>query len=253
MELKTNYNQIASAYNERYESNYLTGVEQSLLSIVSDQKIKSILEVGCGTGRWLKALNSLNKNLFGLDYSIEMLKIAAAEHKKLFLTNADACRLPFLKNTFDMIFCINAIHHFLNKEKFISEAFESLTADGIICIYGVDPHIDKSWYVYEYFDNVYEKDLIRFPSLSETKRLCEMIGLHIEEQKIVEEIYSERVGKEVFLDPFLKKHMNSQLANLSEEEYQKGKERIKNKISLAPETKFITDIKFYLTKARKEN
>lgn len=219
MELKTNYNQTASEYDERYKSNYLTGVEQNLLSIASDKMIRSILEVGCGTGRWLKALNSLNKKLFGLDYSIEMLKIAAAEHKKLSLTNADACRFPFLKNTFDMIFCINAIHHFSNKDKFISEAFESLTADGIICIYGVDPHIDKSWYLYEYFDNVYEKDLLRFPSLSETKSLCEMIGLHIKEQKIVEEVYTERVGKEVLSDPFLKKHMNSQLANLPEEEY----------------------------------
>ncbi len=253
MNSKTNYNQIASVYDERYKSKYLTGVEQSLLSIVSDQKIKSILEVGCGTGRWLKALTSLNKKLFGLDYSIEMLKIAAAEHKKLSLTNADACRLPFLKNTFDMIFCINAIHHFQNKEKFISEAFESLTADGIICIYGVDPHIDKGWYIYEYFENVYEKDLVRFPLLSETKRLCEMIGLHFEEQTIVDYVYTERVGKEVFSDPFLKKHMNSQLANLSEEEYQKGIERIKHKISVEPETIFITDIKFYLTKARKGN
>lgn len=251
MELKTNYNEIAPAYDERYKLNYLTGVEKSLSDVVSGQKINLILEVGCGTGRWLKALTSSGKKLFGLDYSTGMLKIAANEQKYLYLINADACNLPFSKNTFDMIFCVNAIHHFPDKEKFISEVFRTLTAGGLICIYGVDPHIDNSWYVYEYFDNVYKNDLRRFPSLTETQMICEMAGLYTEEQTVVEEVYSERVGKDVFSDPFLKKHMNSQLANLSEEEYQKGIDKIKNKISVEPETKFITDIKFYLTKARK--
>ncbi|BDQ03626.1 class I SAM-dependent methyltransferase [Ignavibacterium sp.] len=253
MELKTNYNKIASAYDERYKSNYLTEVEKSLLSIASDKNIHSILEVGCGTGRWLRALSSHSKKLVGLDYSIGMLKVAATGQCDLVLINADACKLPFAKNSFDMIFCINAIHHFPNKELFFSEATATLTQNGIICIYGVDPQIDKDWYVYDYFNDVYEKDLERFPSLKETKQLCELFGLRIEEQMIVEKVYSERIGNEVFSDPFLKKHMNSQLANLSEEEYQEGIERIKHKISVEPETKFITDIKFYLTKARKES
>ncbi|AFH47744.1 SAM-dependent methyltransferase [Ignavibacterium album JCM 16511] len=253
METKTDYNKIASAYDERYKSNYLPKVEESLLSIASEKSIRLILEAGCGTGRWLKALTSLNKKLFGLDYSIGMLKVADTEQYDLMLINADACKLPFAKNSFDMIFCINAIHHFPNKELFFSEATATLSQNGIICIYGVDPQIDKDWYVYDYFNEVYEKDLERFPSLKETKKLCELFGLRIEEQMIVEKVYSERIGDEVFSDPFLKKHMNSQLANLSDEEYQKGMERIKYNISVEPETKFITDIKFYLTKARKES
>lgn len=252
MKIKTDYNKIASAYDERYKSSYLTEVEKSLLNSASESNVKSILEVGCGTGRWLRALTTLNKKLFGLDYSQEMLKIASEAQRDLFLTNAEACMLPFSKYSFDMIFCINAIHHFPDKEKFFSEAVESLKANGILCIYGVDPHIDKNWYVYDYFDDLYEKDLERFPSLIETKRLCKMYGLDVEKQIIVEKVCDERIGYEVFTDPFLQKHMNSQLANLSEKEYQKGIEKINHKISVEPETKFITDIKFYLTKARKE-
>jgi len=79
-----------------------------------------------------------------------------------------------------------------------------------------------------------------------------MLGLISEQQSVVEEVYSARTGDEVFSDPFLKKNMNSQLANLSEEEYQEGINKIKRIIALEPKTKFITDIKFYLTKARKE-
>ncbi len=252
MEIKTNYNRIASSYDERYSVNYLTRVEASLLSIAAEKNISSILEAGCGTGRWLKSLEQLNKKMYGLDYSLEMLKIANREKGNFNLINADAVQFPLLKKSFDMIYCINAIHHFSNKEKFFLEAYDSLKVSGILCIYGVDPHIDKCWYVYDYFDNVYQTDLKRFPSLKETKELCEMFGFKLEQQSVVEVIYKERIGNEIFSDPFLKKNMNSQLANLSDEEYQKGINRIKKKISLEPETIIITDIKFYLTKARKE-
>lgn len=253
MEIKTNYNRIASSYDERYSVNYLNRVEASLLSIAAEKNISSILEAGCGTGRWLKSLEQLNKKMYGLDYSLEMLKIANREKSDFNLINADAVRLPLLKKSFDMIFCINAIHHFTDKEKFFSEANDSLKENGILCIYGVDPHIDRGWYVYDYFENVYENDLKRFPSLKETKKLCEMFGFKLEQQSVVEEVYSERTGDEVFSDPFLRKNMNSQLANLSDEEYQKGINLIKKKILLEPDTKFITDIKFYLTKARKDH
>lgn len=251
--IKTDYNKIASGYDERYRSNNLNGVEKSLLSIASASEISSILEVGCGTGKWLNTLAALNKKLVGLDYSSKMLEVAHSAMNNYSLINADACKLPFAKNIFDMIYCVNAIHHFPDKEKFLSDAVDTLADDGVLCIYGVDPHIDKNWYVYTYFENVYEKDLERFPSLNATKELCLLFGLKLQEQIIVEDIYLERTGEEIFSDPFLKKHMNSQLANLSDDEYQKGIEKIMQAIRLDPGIKFITDIKFYLTKARKES
>jgi ubiquinone/menaquinone biosynthesis C-methylase UbiE len=251
VKIKTNYNEIASTYDERYEVNYLTAVEQSLLSIASENNVYKILEAGCGTGRWLKSLHKLNIKLFGLDYSIQMLKIAKDANNIEGLVNADASNFPFKSNSFDLIFCINAIHHFPDKKKFFFEAHRCLNSNGILCIYGVDPYIDKNWYVYDYFDGVYKKDLMRFPSLNEIKNYCLMFDLQIEEQILVERVYNSRTGNEVFSDPFLKKNMNSQLANLTEEEYNIGIEKIKQKINYQPDKKFITEINFYLTKARK--
>lgn len=251
MEVKTNYNKIASSYNKRYIVNYLTDVEKSLLSTASDNNIKKILEAGCGTGRWLKSLSRLNKKLFGLDFSIQMLKIAKSEISETGLVNADACHLPFNDNSFDMIFCVNAIHHFPDKKYFLSEVYRCLDSTGILCIYGVDPHIDKNWYVYDYFDGVYENDLLRFPSLTDIKELCEVVNLQIEEQIVVERIYNSRKGEEVFSDPFLRKNMNSQLANLTDEEYNYGIEKIKEQINKQPDTTFVTEINFYLNKAIK--
>ncbi|MFZ1279655.1 MAG: hypothetical protein WAR59_02395, partial [Ignavibacteriaceae bacterium] len=58
-------------------------------------------------------------------------------------------------------------------------------------------------------------------------------------------------GQEVFDDPFLEKHGNSQLANLTEDEYQKGIEKIKNQIEKNPQTVFTTSVIFYLVTAKK--
>ncbi|MGQ9644740.1 MAG: hypothetical protein ACUVT3_12855 [Ignavibacterium sp.] len=51
MEIKTNYNEIASTYDERNKINYLKAVEQSLLTIAYENNVHKILEAGCGTGR----------------------------------------------------------------------------------------------------------------------------------------------------------------------------------------------------------
>ena len=64
-------------------------------------------------------------------------------------------------------------------------------------------------------------------------------------------IYHERIGTEIFCDPFLEKHNTSQLANLSDEEYEKGIEKIKKQIERNPETVFKTSVIFYLVSAKK--
>jgi len=71
-----------------------------------------ILEVGCGTGAVLSSLpelsGSVEINLFGLDIERESLRQAAANSRRAHLTQADAHRLPFPDDRFDILYC-----HFL--------------------------------------------------------------------------------------------------------------------------------------------
>jgi SAM-dependent methyltransferase len=249
---KTDYSQIAPTYNNRYEKNYLVNIENQIKSLITSNNYKSILEAGCGTGRWISSLEDISKRIFGLDYSFDMIKFPKTEKSYLNLVNADADHIPFKSNYFDLIFCVNAIHHFPDKEKFISECKRTLTSNGMFAVFGVDPHIDKDWYVYDYFDSVYENDLKRFPSL---ELLEKMLGAQkFDDIKIreIEKVYNERIGEDVFNDPFLTKYHCSQLANLSNEEYQKGINKIKNQIDKNPETVFTTQVIFYLVSAKKK-
>lgn len=247
----TDYNKIAPNYNERYTDNYLLGIENELKQLILLNKCKNILESGCGTGRWISSLDNENKKVFGLDYSFEMLKVSNHSKLNLNVVNADAVNIPFKDNLFDLIFCVNAVHHFKDKVKFIRECKRTLSHNGTLTVFGVDPHIDKEWYVYNYFDSVYENDLKRFPSLEHLKDLLKEQSFEEIEIKVAEEVFRERIGVDVLNDPFLVKNHCSQLANLSDQEYQKGIDKIKKQIELNSETVFTTSVIFYLVNAKK--
>ena len=203
---KTDYSQIAPTYNDRYNKNYLVNIENQIKSLITSNNYKSILEAGCGTGRWISSLEDISKKIFGLDYSLDMMKISKSEKTHHNFVNADAVHIPFKDNSFDLIFCVNAIHHFTDKEKFISESKRTLTSNGIISVLGVDPHIDKDWYVYDYFDSVYKNDLKRFPSLELLEKMLDAEKFEDINVTVIEKVYNERIGENVFDDPFLNVH-----------------------------------------------
>ena len=248
---KTDYNKIALTYNKRYEGSYLVNIENEIKNLITSNNYKNILEAGCGTGKWINMLEDNGLKVFGLDFSMGMLKIARGDKSSLNLVNADAVQIPFKDNYFDLIFCVNAIHHFPDKEKFINECKRTLTKNGMLAIFGVDPHIDKNWYVYDYFDSVYENDLKRFPSLDYVNKALNIAGYEQIETKVIEKISDERIGADVLTDPFLGKQHSSQLANLSNEEYDRGITKIKNQIKQNPKTVFKTSVIFYFTSAKK--
>lgn len=249
---KTDYTQIAPTYNNRYAANYLVEIEKEIKKIITTNNYNIILESGCGTGRWLTSLVENTKKIFGLDFSLEMMKIPKIEKSYLNLVNADAVNIPFRDNFFDLIFCVNAIHHFPDNLKFIQESKRTLSNKGMLAVFGVDPTIDKDWYVYNYFDSVYENDLKRFPTLAFLKNNLELEKFVDIEIKAVEEVNNTRIGSDVLNDPFLQKQSCSQLANLSNEEYQKGINKIKNQLDKNSEIVFKTNVIFYLVSAKKK-
>ena len=248
---KTDYSKIAQTYNNRYKENYLSNIEDLLKQLIRKNKYKIILEAGCGTGKWIKSLEDLNLKVIGLDYSLEMLKSFDKEDSNAKIINADACSIPIECNSVDLIFCVNAIHHFPDKHKFIVECKRVLKQNGMIAVIGVDPQIDKEWYVYDYFENVYQNDLMRFISVDSIKKLLNKEGFYETDISIAEKVFNERIGSEVFNDPFLQKLHSSQLANLSEQEYERGIKKIKAQIKSTPNTIFKTLINFYIVSAKK--
>jgi len=245
---RTDYSKIAKTYNMRYKQNYLPNIEKLLKQLILENKFKNILEAGCGTGRWIQSLTGSDLSVYGLDYSLDMLKVPSSS-PGVNILNADADYFPFKNNFFDLIFCVNAIHHFMDKKKFIAECKRTLKPNGMLAVFGVDPHKDKDWYVYDFFENVYQNDLKRFPSLTSLKTILVSEGFKDVDIKIAEQVLNEHIGADVLKDPFLEKNHSSQLANLSEEDYKNGIEKIKAKIEQEPNYVFRTNVIFYIISA----
>ena len=77
------------------------------------------------------------------------------------------------EESFDRLFCINALHHFADADAFMSEAHRVLRPGGAIMTVGLDPHtrLDR-WWIYDYFPSALNADRARYlPSESIRARL----------------------------------------------------------------------------------
>jgi SAM-dependent methyltransferase len=242
---KVNYNAISSSYDNRYEKDQWANIRNGLNELIVKNNYHNILEVGCGTGYWLEVIKSNQRNTFGLDYSIGMLKKVSETGRCKNVVNGDANFLPFNEGYFDLIFCLNALHHFQNKEQFILDAAKYLSPGGTIAIIGVDPRCENDeWYIYEYFDSTYSDDLDRFPSWKNIEAWMKQAGFENISSKIIDEVKSDKIGKEVLSDAWLQKGGTSQLSKLSDEEYDIGYNKVLDALEKDNEKNFKVRITF---------
>jgi ubiquinone/menaquinone biosynthesis C-methylase UbiE len=134
------YDRIAPSYDQRFTANRLDGVVSTLHILAENFEAKRVLEVGCGTGRWLADLAPERRDLCGVDLSEGMLNEARRPCDDLQLVQGRGSRLPFSRETFDLVICVNAIHHFDDARAFVGEARRLLQPGGILAVLGSDPH-----------------------------------------------------------------------------------------------------------------
>ena len=224
---RLDYDQIAHTYDRRFKVSKQKQTAETLLSLAFELGAKAILEVGCGTGRWLADLRPVTHHLYGLDLSKGMLDRACQRDKRLNLVQGRAERPPFFAGKFDLVYCVNAIHHFDWPCDFILDASRLLRSGGALAVIGMDPRGHREdWYVYHYFKGTYKADLARFPSWNNIMKWMDASGLEDMELRPVESIVDHKVGRAILEDPFLQKEATSQVALLTPEAYATGLEQI---------------------------
>jgi ubiquinone/menaquinone biosynthesis C-methylase UbiE len=114
-----NYDEVASEFDRRYELHAYPGVERCLLDFVSGPQRLRILEVGCGTGRWLARLESAGHDVAGIEPAEQMLARAQAR-VKADLQHGVAEALPWPETLFDRVIYVNALHHLADPPQALS-------------------------------------------------------------------------------------------------------------------------------------
>ncbi len=243
--MKSVYNKIATKYDERYAASDFSGIESLLSKFYSE---KSALEIGCGTGKWLAKFEGMK---VGLDKSHEMLKEARAKKINM-LVQAAGEKLPFKNAVFEFVFIVNAVHFIRDKNSLSREIFRVLKTGGKFILVFADIYEPQySWYLYDFFPKTKELDYSRFETTGNLKSILVECGFSNIYVTVAEKVSKTFYGKEVLSDPFLKKHNSSQLALLTEKEYETGLENIKKEIAINSVYPFKTEIIFKVISAEK--
>jgi SAM-dependent methyltransferase len=230
---RVDYDQLAGAYDARYSVEPLSGITGALLDLMRRHGCARVLEVGCGTGHWLAELAPHAHLVCGVDPALGMLRQAARKFDALPLVAAPANALPFTAGSFDLIFSVNAVHHFADAAAFIADASRLLTSRGVLAIVGIDPRLIRHRYFYEYFEGTCEIDRRRYPAVGDVVNWMAAAGFERIDYRIVDRYERVFRGREVLADPFLRKDSNSLLALLSDNEYRQGIDRIDAAIAAA--------------------
>jgi ubiquinone/menaquinone biosynthesis C-methylase UbiE len=103
--------------------------QASLLSV-------PLLEIGCGKGitaleliRWVPSIISLDVSEVELSYA-RLNLLAFGMENKVRLVQGDAAFLPFLDNSFQAVFMVNALHHLPYPGSILREVVRVLNTDG---------------------------------------------------------------------------------------------------------------------------
>ncbi len=145
------YRRVAGLYDRVFES-MNKGLRVLGVRLYIPPRGGTILDVGCGTGTHLETYSRYKCELHGIDTSPSMLKIAGERlGKSADLRQADATKMPWEKNSFDLILCMLVLHEMDDdvRSRVLSEMKRVLKADGRILL--IDFHVGtpqriKGWY-----------------------------------------------------------------------------------------------------------
>ena len=101
-------------------------------------KDKTIIDVGCGGGRYSNALRLLKaKSVVGVDYGDEGISVAKKNYnfKNIYFKKQNILNLKFKKDTFDIVFCNGVLHHTNDFKKGIKEVHRICKPGGYIFLY----------------------------------------------------------------------------------------------------------------------
>ncbi len=143
---------------------------------------KKALDVATGAGHTSFLASRHFHHVIALDLTPNMLTVAAKEAIKRNLANitfllGDAASLPFLDNTFDLVTCRIAAHHFPEPEQAVREMYRVLKPKGLlILIDNIAPKNSQTAKILHHIEKLRDSSHVRCLTISQWNRLFQQVG-----------------------------------------------------------------------------
>jgi SAM-dependent methyltransferase len=202
----------------------------ALIAGAGIQRRSTVLEVGCGTGNYISALQAETGCIaYGIDPSDEMLSKARSRGAKVNWICVPAEQTGFVDGQFDFVFSVDAIHHFLDRSRAFQETDRLLAKGGVLAIATDSEEIIRNRTPLSvYWPETIEIELARYPRTDTLKTELRAAGFS--------DLRQEEVCAVAFLSdltPYRAK-VFSCLCLLPEDIYQRGLERLEQGAAKGP-------------------
>ena len=182
-----------------------------------------MLDIGCGTGRFLAQLAEIAKG-WGVDASPEMLEVARTRVGGAGLKLGSAEELPFKDGWFERA-TMWLVAHLVDRPRAFAEAARVLGPGGHFAVATFDPSYFDEFWLNELFPSMEAADRARFPTADElTAELAPF-----DEVRLIRLSQTGSLTREVALDRIRGKHIST-FDLIDDEEYAAGLERAEREL-----------------------
>ena len=185
---------------------------------------RTILDVGCGTGRFSKPLKEwFEASLIGVDPSRKMISQANGGGSMLF-SLGDALQLPIKKGSIDLVFLSMVYHHLPDHRRALNEFKQVLKPAGCLCIRNsTKDELGRLPYL-EYFPSARTLNEKKLPSVSEVAGIARACGFELRAHSVIEHEYA--ATPEEYENKISSRSL-SDLASIEDQEFKSGLERLR--------------------------
>ncbi|MEA2595647.1 MAG: hypothetical protein QOF01_2116 [Thermomicrobiales bacterium] len=162
------------------------GVLANLIAAAGLTPASAVLEVGCGTGNYLLALqNRLGCRCVGVDPSTQMLSTARRRGDQVTFVQGRAEVLDVPDASFDLVYSVDVIHHVADRPAHFREARRVLKPDGRLCTAtDSEDDIPRRRPLSSHFPETLAIELDRYPRISTLRTEMEGAGFsHVETER----------------------------------------------------------------------
>lgn len=183
-----------------------------------------MLDIGCGTGRFLARLAEVAK-AWGVDPSPEMLEVARPRVGGAGLKLGSAEELPFRDGWFERA-AMWLVAHLVDRPRAFAEARRVLVPDGRLAVATFDPSYFDAFWLNELFPSMEAVDRERFPSAEELEAQLGAAGFDV---RLLRLSQTGSLRRDDALERIRGKHIST-FDLITDEEYETGLARAEREL-----------------------